>query len=207
MSANGAGDRVCSSWVRWYTRRVPEEVATARRAEIASDLWEHRQDAVGHGRSQVRHDLAVIWRVLGGVPADLSWRRGVIRSQIGPATGVAMASSRTASLTAVLLIVFAVLGVSIAATPLPWAAALMDGFELGGLLWGLGSLAFGAALFVGLLRRLNGTMGSTMLLVVGSPAPSVAWFWLPPVYLLTVAIAVTALMSRPRRDVPLQPAT
>ncbi len=47
----------------------------------------------------------------------------------------------------------------------------------------------------GIVLRERRPTVSTVLLVVGSLAPSVAWYWLPPVYLLTIAIAAAALLS------------
>jgi hypothetical protein len=209
MKAHRAGDRLCSAWVRWYTRRLPGLIAGQRRAEIASDLWEHRQDAMEHGRTPARHELDVIGRVLSGIPADLSWRREVLRSPTRPAPGVPTTSSLTASRTGVLLTVLAILGLGVAATmaPLLVAAAFFEGIEILGVVWLLATTAFALSLLIGLIRRDRGTEPSTPFLVIGSPAPALAWFWLPPMLLLTVAIAVTAVLSRPRRALPARPTT
>ena len=66
--------RLAMGWVFYYTRRLPARVAQARRDELASDLWEHRDDARQNGISNFALTLALGWRVLAGVPADLSWR-------------------------------------------------------------------------------------------------------------------------------------
>ena len=42
---------------------------------------------------------------------------------------------------------------------------------------------------------------STTLLVVGAFAPSAAWFWLPPVYLLTAAVVIIALVTSQNRPI------
>jgi hypothetical protein len=110
-----------------------------------------------------------------------------------------MASPHTSAGAGVLLMVFAVVGLCLAATTLPWlVVGFTDGFDVGGIVWILATLAVAVPLLVGLIRRERGTEPSTPLLLIGSLAPSFAWFWLPPVYLLTVAIAVSALASRPR---------
>ena len=80
MNDTGFGHRLCAGWARCYTRRVPPELARQRRDELLSDLWEHAADGDGEGQGRVAHQLDVIGRMLAGVPADLSWRRGVLRS-------------------------------------------------------------------------------------------------------------------------------
>jgi hypothetical protein len=208
VSAGGICDRVCTAWVRWYTRRLPVHVADERRAEIASDLWEHRRHATDLGHTRTRHELEVIGRSLSGIPADLSWRRRVLRSQTRPGPGVSMTTSLTASRSGVLLTVLAVLGLGLAATTMPFllAAGFYDGIDVEGIVWVLVTLVFAVPLLIGLIRGERGTEPSTALLVIGSPAPSIAWLWLPPVWLLTIAIAVTALVSRPRHGLPARPA-
>jgi hypothetical protein len=66
---NAAG--LVERWVGLYTRGLPAITGRERRAELASDLWEHRA-ALGDGPGM---QLAIAWRCLRGVPADLRWRR------------------------------------------------------------------------------------------------------------------------------------
>ncbi|MES1169618.1 MAG: hypothetical protein ABUL47_02900, partial [Leifsonia sp.] len=68
---NDWGDRVAQRWARWYTHGLAPDDAARRRAEIASDLYEHAA-VDGRGPFQQRN---VLGRVLWGIPADLSWRR------------------------------------------------------------------------------------------------------------------------------------
>jgi hypothetical protein len=63
--------RLALWWVDRYTRGVPEAARAGRRAELASDLWEHRA-ACGGGS---RVELAIVSRCVRGMPADLAWRR------------------------------------------------------------------------------------------------------------------------------------
>ena len=72
--------RWVARWVRWYTRGLPEPVATARRAELASDL--HEQSAQPRERRPRGGALA---RALRGVPADVTWARAQSRRTTAPA--------------------------------------------------------------------------------------------------------------------------
>ena len=44
---------LCRGWVRLYTRFLHVEVREARRTELESDLWEHRQHALLAGTPPV----------------------------------------------------------------------------------------------------------------------------------------------------------
>lgn len=66
--------RLATRWVLYYTRRLPARVAQSRRDELASDLWEQRNDAQDNGISDLSLALALGWRVVAGMPADVSWR-------------------------------------------------------------------------------------------------------------------------------------
>lgn len=61
-------------WVDVYTRNLPRLVAADRRAEVASDVYEHNA-VLDRGRG-----WTIALRALKGVPNDLSWRRTVRRS-------------------------------------------------------------------------------------------------------------------------------
>ena len=194
MTMHDLSGRICRRWVRTYTSRLSPEVAEQRRREIISDLWEHRQHSLAIGRSERRHNLDVIERVLSGIPADLSWRRGIQRSQLRPETGDPMTTQQSVPRSTVALI--ATTTVAIMAT-FPFLSLLGTGLASAELLWLFGALGLAGALAVGLTLRLRGTnpIVSTGLLLTGAFAPSLAWFWLPPVYLLTVAVIVTALLT------------
>lgn len=71
----GAGERAAlvaacvGAWVRCYTAGLASGPREARRAELASDLWEQRHDP------DERHPgTTIALRALFGVPADLAWR-------------------------------------------------------------------------------------------------------------------------------------
>jgi hypothetical protein len=66
--------RVAEVWVAWYTHGLPGEVRDARRAELRSDLFEHRRHASAGGQRRLRWSLQVGGRVVRGMPDDLWWR-------------------------------------------------------------------------------------------------------------------------------------
>jgi hypothetical protein len=66
--------RVAEGWVAWYTRGLPGDVRDARRAELRSDLFEHRRHAAAHGHGRLRWSIQVGGRVARGMPDDLWWR-------------------------------------------------------------------------------------------------------------------------------------
>jgi len=74
-------ERLARGWVYLYTLGLRPEARAARRAEIASDLWEHRHDAA---TDPAGFAASVLWRVLAGMPSDLVWSVGAR----GPAAGV-----------------------------------------------------------------------------------------------------------------------
>ena len=63
--------RVARGWAAVYTLGLATRVRDARRAEIASDVWEHHFDSVTEGRPQWRFTGSVFSRMVRGAPADL----------------------------------------------------------------------------------------------------------------------------------------
>jgi len=45
-----------------------------RRAEIDSDLWEHRNHAASEGEATLATSVSILGRWVAGIPSDLSWR-------------------------------------------------------------------------------------------------------------------------------------
>ena len=62
-------------WVSGYTARLDPARRDARRAELASDLWEHEEEAKRAGLGAFRMNAQILRRMMRGIPADLSWRR------------------------------------------------------------------------------------------------------------------------------------
>lgn len=71
--AAGRVDATVLAWCRWYTADLPHEVATERRAELASDLFEERE------HSGARATGSILGRAVRGIPADLAWRGARLR--------------------------------------------------------------------------------------------------------------------------------
>ena len=66
------GARLTTTWLSVYTRRLPADIAVARRDEVAADLHDHLADRGQTSTATVSREIAV--RMLLGIPADLSWR-------------------------------------------------------------------------------------------------------------------------------------
>jgi uncharacterized membrane protein len=58
-------------WVALYTLGAPEPAGSDRRAELESDLYEHRKALQSSGRGATG---AVAGRIVRGIPSDLAWR-------------------------------------------------------------------------------------------------------------------------------------
>lgn len=71
--AAGRVDAAVLAWGRWYTADLPGEVAAERRAELASDLYEERE------QTGDRATASILGRAIRGIPADLAWRGARLR--------------------------------------------------------------------------------------------------------------------------------
>lgn len=67
-------ESVVRTWTRLYTAGLEPGARCERRAEIDSDLWEHRHHFPADRRSSTMLSLAIWGRWAAGIPADLSWR-------------------------------------------------------------------------------------------------------------------------------------
>ena len=75
MSADDLlGARIALRWSSVITMAGPREACENRRAEIASDVFEHVAAAGGSGVSQRRLSWSITERVLRGLPRDIAWR-------------------------------------------------------------------------------------------------------------------------------------
>lgn len=192
MSDQLTGPRVARWWARRYTHSLPAAAARQRVEQIESDLFDHQHDASTADVPRARFNRDVAGRVLRGVPADLAWRRSVQHARVDrPGFGMRV-SKRSADL----VLPLAALACAPASMLLPFAVIShpTGAFELA---WTAGSVILSALLILGLVFRVRGQAPgwSTTLLVIGAPAPSLAFFWLPPVYLLSAAVVVAALAS------------
>lgn len=69
-------------WCSLYTKGLPPDERVGRRAEIESDLWEHKSDGRAHGKAVADIGYDILVRFVLGIPSDLLWRRGIRRSQL-----------------------------------------------------------------------------------------------------------------------------
>lgn len=67
---------LCRTWVRLYTLFLHREVRESRRAELESDLWEHRQHALLADSRPIVTTVELLVRLVIGIPDDLLWRFG-----------------------------------------------------------------------------------------------------------------------------------
>jgi cell division protein FtsW len=84
---------IVRAWVWSLTLGLAAEVKGARRVEIASDLWEHRQDGAAAGYAPYQIALHVLLRLLIGMPSDALWRLRQVRFDyvlLGGATALAL---------------------------------------------------------------------------------------------------------------------
>lgn len=62
------------SWTRCYTLGLSRRERELRQDEIESDLWDHEHDTPGGVVSRAAFGLAVLSRLVRGMPADVFWR-------------------------------------------------------------------------------------------------------------------------------------
>ncbi len=191
------GERLALWWVDRYTGGLQGETRVERRAEIASDLWEHRADSGESWSTQ----LAIVSRCLRGAPADLSWRRSRARRRralpgrrpLVRGAGWAVAGTGYALL---------VVQHAYFATALLGIGLYGEGWSAGDVeLWSRLSGALVAALVGGaLLLRPWPRLGAALVAGASLGTAGLMWWALP--LLGPVALAVTAaaaILARRRR--------
>ncbi len=194
MNTPPLGARVCHAWLRAYTSQLDDEAAVRRRAELESDLFEHATDAQVEGVSRTALSVEMLGRMLAGMAADISWRRSVRRAT---PVRVSQGADMTLGTKDIILVVLIAIDVGIVVTMLPM---LGFGSDIGvdDFVWLGTAMLLAGALALGLWMRPRRPIPALWLIIVGAFAPSVAWYWLPPVYLLTIATIALAVMTTRR---------
>jgi hypothetical protein len=191
---SGLGAALCRAWVRWYTWRLPTEIAQHRRDELESDLADHAEDSMAAGRGRLAHDLEVIRRTVGGTAADVSWRRGVLRQERRLQPASIWNPRRFGARANRVLVSFGAcaVGAGIGAAVFSVAAATA------GNLHDVLDSAIGATLtiplVIGLLLRTSHPAVSTALIVAGAAASPFNWSG-PAGYIDAVIVAGAAIAS------------
>lgn len=192
-----SGERLALWWVERYTRGLDPSVREERRAELASDLWEHRATDGATWATQ----LAIVSRCLRGAPADLSWRRSRARRR--------RALSDRAQLLRGLGWAVAGIAYAVLVAQHAWLATALVGLDLYGADWQPGDVELWSRIGAALLLALVG--GALLLrpaprtgvglVAAGSLGTAVAMWWALPL-IGPLAFAVTAgavVLARRRR--------
>ena len=92
-------------WVSLYTRGLDNLTRDSRRAEISSDLWEHKHfNTVNSVRPAVTA-ASVVARLVAGVPSDISWRHQQRHTLNAPShKGVLMTTHRAWPFTRIIIV-------------------------------------------------------------------------------------------------------
>ncbi|HUG13710.1 MAG TPA: hypothetical protein VMM78_01730 [Thermomicrobiales bacterium] len=168
-------------WVRYYTRGMPPEVRDTRRAEIESDLWEQAADARDSRASATA--LSVFDRLVGGIPADLSWRRQIRRNHPLLRPNARNLDYHGGIMTRVAERIVAglaiLLGVFCLSLALQGLLGLMGGSYIGNVLYGVAALTVAALLLGGLAtsRRFIPLGGVALALGALSMVFMLYWMW------------------------------
>lgn len=125
--------RLVRWWVRRYTAGLDEPTVASRRAEIDSDLAEHDHFRRETGWSASRIGRERVRRLLGGVPADIGWRRDRlrVRARRGVTSIMLVVTTVAQLLLAAYYVAFAayLLGSSSLADQQVWGRSPLRGFD------------------------------------------------------------------------------
>lgn len=182
---------MAEGWTRWYTSRVPGEPAERRRAEIASDLWEQLADGRDAGAAPGAVAASITWRVVAGVPADLSW----MHQQRAISRGVTNRERESIMNTFTRLVgrwwwVILALGVAAAYILIAVGNLTDAGYIEAGYL----GLAIAALIVVGAVLRVWFPFAGGLLVVAGTGPGTLIW-WAPILASLAVLVVVGALID------------
>ena len=162
------------SWVALYTFGLPGELRSARRLEMASDVWEQRQFAALRREGPGETALQVLARLLCGVPADLTWR---IETQLSTPT-----RSVNVNDSWVMRGLF-VLALAVAIAPAALGIAVMSGYEsefnstTERALTGLLGVVVSVAILSGLIQSTRRPVLGIGLVALGAITISVMLHW------------------------------
>ena len=193
MSAS-ATDRAVLAWANVYTRGLPPATRDQRKAEIVSDLWEHRAEAAGsRGVS-----LEIAARSIAGVPADLSWRRAAASNPARGTSMTAITARRGPTWLSGLadVLTFVMGGLATLFGLLSLIGAAMDRTDDAGyVVWGGMLFVTGLVLLTGGWLRGRRPLAGLVVVVVGAVAWSVLSYWMFFTVLAGGVLVVAAVLS------------
>jgi len=177
------------SWVALYTLRLPLHIREARRSEIDSDLWEQQWLAARRGDPAFGTAIEVMARMLLGIISDITWR-----AQAGVSARADRRIQVNESWTTRGLLLF---GLAVAALPIVVGAGVVLGggdgsLGLGAVLFGIFSMAAGAAVLAGLLTSSRSPIAGMLLVGLGALAIAAMWYWML-VITIPIGIALVAI--------------
>ncbi|HLB04487.1 MAG TPA: hypothetical protein VJK66_05655 [Gaiellaceae bacterium] len=188
------------AWVRVYTRGLPAEERTARRAELDADLWEHAHDAGNESRRQVRIALEVVERLVAGMPADISWRREAKRGwrarvEQGSRSMLSMTKKHgMIALTGALGLWYLFIAVTAPLSGDDWTGGTREMLTFG-LVCGIAAIL----VFTGLVRLRKSKRWARTMLGIGAVMGAVFTFWIVVPVVAALAILIWLLVTRERR--------
>jgi hypothetical protein len=188
-------------WVRLYTLGLEPVLRTMRRAELESDLWEHRQWSTTEGRRPGRLAVEIVERLLAGMAADLSWRvehRRLRRQEIRPLGGGIMIGLLKRHGMMALTVALGVLTISLAI-----AAAAFGDVQRSQV---AAMLVAGLVLLGGLVAMRRGLRGGRTAVALGAIVPGALLVWTVILPIVTLAVLIWLFAGRRPHPAPAQPA-
>jgi len=179
------------SWTATYTRGLPSDLREERREEIDCDLWKHQRLADLQLAPATGTAVEILLRLVLGIPADVFWRleagAGSTRSERGTQVNDT-------------LIMRGLLGIALAVAAFPLVIGFLVMTGLNGetsdterVVFGPLQVLVGAVIIAGLVISSRRPMLGVGLVIAGTIAISVMWYWAAvitaPIGLGLVAIA------------------
>jgi hypothetical protein len=201
------GARLTVSWTRAYTHGIAQDVATARRDEIAADLHDQLADATTTEISSGAASRAITTRMLLGVPADLSWRseqaradRPARRKEIAMSESTPNPPRRTALALGTVVVAWGVTASSGSAS---------EQLQTGGgsaVVWFLYASATLAGV-VGLILLARRRAAGAALLAIAALGTTLPFFWFFPMVVVGIGLTLFFVAFWRRQQGTTQPVT
>lgn len=176
-------------WTRIYTAGLPTYLRENRRAEIASDLWEHQRLAEREGSNDVQMAIEMLLRLVMGIHADVAWRLECgarARLEKGSRPMHVITIQKSVAVTAGLLILMAF---GLAASNF-WSVEGTTVEPLGRFWAGMLGVVPAVLMMVGLLLSGRAPRAGGLILFLGAISFAVLMWWTIIIPLTAVLLAV-----------------